>query len=74
MNKQNRREKRIQAKVIVNHLYYCETCLNFSIIGLTKISSTKWETYLQAQVYSRMRLIQVRKAWVEKILIDSCKI
>lgn len=39
MNKQNRREKRIQAEVTVNHLYYCETCLNFSTMGLTKIFS-----------------------------------
>lgn len=42
MIKQNRREKRIQAKVILNHLYYCETFLNFSNMGLTKISFTNW--------------------------------
>lgn len=42
MNKQNGREKRTQAKIIVNYLYDCEICLQFSIVGQTKISFTKW--------------------------------
>lgn len=46
MNRQSGRERRIQAKVVVSHLYYCETCLNFSTTGLTKICFTKWDLYL----------------------------